>query len=272
MRRFDHALTCQAHNCGPMRTLRSILLSATALMTLHSQTARAADPARFDILSLQLHMSAPEALERLRAQGIPDARVQLSPPGCVAAQAAHCASAISARTRDGQMLIQFTAAANGAGQPIVARIAYTIVARGPSDTATIRADAIDRYGTPSSLSTTTWCARVDLATGTCPANQPLLRVEPAPKAAGLITLSDGSLPDRTPRTSESHLVAESSRRLGGYSHGRQGKDLAEEDSAPPLKGGPIYLCDPGVRAFVGQNFLCDRFDTLAVTDARDFWQ
>jgi len=181
-----------------MPSLRTILLSAAALMTLQGQVARAADPAGFDILSLRLHMSAPEALERLRAQGIADAKVQLSPPGCMAAQAAHCASAISARTRDGQMLIEFTDAANGAGQPIVMRIAYTIVARGSVDAATIRADAIDRYGPPSSLSTATWCGRVDLTTGTCPANQPLLRVEPAPEGAALIILSDGSLAARNP--------------------------------------------------------------------------
>ena len=179
-----------------MRSRRAILLSAAVLMTLPGVPAHAADPARFDILSLQLHMSAPEALERLRAQGIPDARVQLDPSGCVVAQAALCASTISARTRDGKMLIQFTPASDDGGARVVARIAYTIVARGPSDTAAIRGDAIDRYGTPSSPSTTTWCARLDLATGTCPANQPLLRVEPAPQAAALITLSDGSVTSR----------------------------------------------------------------------------
>jgi hypothetical protein len=178
-----------------MRLFRAVLLSAGVLMTLPGLLAHAADPARFDILSLQLRMSAPEALERLRAQGIPDARVQLSPAGCAAAEAALCAEAISARTGDGHMLIQFSAAPGVGGARVVARIAYTIVARGPSDTAAIRADAIDRYGTPTSPSTTTWCARLDLATGTCPANQPLLRVEPAPQAAALITLSDGSVPD-----------------------------------------------------------------------------
>jgi len=177
-----------------MRSLRAVLLSAV-LMTLPGLLAHAADPARFDILSLLLRMSAPEALERLRAQGIPDARVQLSPSGCTVAQAALCANAISARTRDGHLLIQLSAAPEAGGARVVTRIAYTIVARGPSDTAAIRADAIDRYGTPTSLSTTTWCARLDLATGTCPANRPLLRVEPAPQAAALITLSDGSVPD-----------------------------------------------------------------------------
>ena len=181
-----------------MRSPRVVLLSATVLMALPGLLAHAADPARFDILSLQLRMSAPEALDRLRAQGIRDARVQLSPSGCLAAQAALCADAISARTGDGHLLIQFKGAPEGGGARVVARIAYTIVARGPSDTAAIRADAIDRYGTPTSPSTTTWCARLDLATGTCPTNQPLLRVEPAPQAAALITLSDGSVPDGVP--------------------------------------------------------------------------
>jgi hypothetical protein len=181
-----------------MRSFRDILLSAAALMTLHGEVARAADPARFDILSLRLHMSAPEALERLRAQGISDAKVQLSPPGCMAAQAAHCASGISARTRDGLMLIEFTNTPGSAGQQVITRIAYTIAVRGSVDAATIRADAIDRYGTPSSLSTTTWCGRVDLTTGTCPANQPLMRVEPAAEGAALIILSDGSLAARDP--------------------------------------------------------------------------
>jgi hypothetical protein len=178
-----------------MRSLRAVLLSAAALMTVPGALALADDPARFDILSLQLRMTAPEAPVRLRAQGIPDARVLLSPPGCLVPQAAVCAGAISARTRDGRMLIQFTVAPDAGGARVVARIAYTIVARGPSDTAAIRAGAIDRYGTPTSPSTTTWCPRLDLATGTCPANQPLLRVEPAPQAAALITLSDGSVPD-----------------------------------------------------------------------------
>lgn len=175
-----------------MRSHRAVLLFAAVLMTLPGRAAHAADPSRFDVLSLRLHMSAAEALERLHAQGIPDARMQLSPPGCVAAQAASCVGAISARTRDGQLLIEFAAAANGARS--VVRIGYTIVARGPSDAAAIRADAIDRYGRPSSPGTTTWCARLDVASGTCPANQPLLRVAPTPRAAALITLSDGSLP------------------------------------------------------------------------------
>jgi hypothetical protein len=42
--------------------------------------------------------------------------------------------------------------------------------------------------------TTTWCARLDQATGRCPADQKLLRIEPAPKATSLVTLSGTLLP------------------------------------------------------------------------------
>ena len=179
-----------------LAVLWAILLSAA--LTQPCSRANAADPTRFDILSLRLYMSVPEVLERLRAQGIADAAVRLGPEGCPMAHAELCAGTISARTRDGQLLLQLAAAPGRGGARIVYRIAYTIVGRGPVDTDALRADAIDRYGSPTSPTTTTWCARLDPLTGTCPADQPLLRIEPAPHAAALVTLSDETIPARKP--------------------------------------------------------------------------
>lgn len=177
-----------------MRHLGALLLAIGALGV--AGRARAADASGYDILTLRLAMSATEALQQLAAQGIAGAAVQLAPIGCTVVQADLCAQTITAHTRDGQMLIQLTRAPNGPERQIVYRIAYTITGRGPADADTLRADAIDRYGTPTSLATTTWCPRLDLATGTCPAGQPRLHIEPTPKAAALVTLSDDTVLNR----------------------------------------------------------------------------
>lgn len=177
-----------------MPTRRAILLALAALCA--AAHARAAGTRAYDILSLRLAMPASAVLDQLHAQGIPPAAIQLDPPGCAAARADLCAQAIRTRTRDGPLLIQFTGAPDAPERQVVYRIAYTIIGRGPADAATLRADAIDRYGPPTSPATTTWCPRLDLASGTCPANQPRLRLVPAPGAAGMLVLSDESLPVR----------------------------------------------------------------------------
>lgn len=174
-----------------MRDLRAALLAIAALCA--SDPPRAADAWDYDILSLRLGMSGTEVLARLAAQGITGPALRLNPADCGTGQADLCLQTINARTRDGQMLIQFTRASNTPERQIVYRIAYTIIGRGPADAATLRADAIDRYGTPTSLSTTTWCPRLDISTGLCPAGQPRLHIEPAPKAAALVTLSDDAM-------------------------------------------------------------------------------
>jgi hypothetical protein len=174
-----------------MRTLRAILLAISALCV--AGQARAAEATGYDILTLRLAMTATEVLQVLAGQGIAGPAVQLTPAGCATAQADLCAQTIHARTRDGDLLLQLVRAPSGPERQIVYRIAYTITGRGPADADTLRADAIDRYGTPSSLSTTTWCPRLDIATGTCPGGQPRLHIEPTPKAAALITLMDDSM-------------------------------------------------------------------------------
>jgi hypothetical protein len=174
-----------------MRALRAALLAIAAFCA--AGRAHAANPSSYDIISLRLGMSGTEVLARLAAQGITGPALRPDPVDCGAAQADLCLQTINAHTRDGQMLIQFTRAPDAPERQIVYRIAYTIIGRGPADAATLRADAIDRYGTPTSLSTTTWCPRLDIATGLCPAGQPRLHIEPAPKAAALVTLSDDAM-------------------------------------------------------------------------------
>jgi hypothetical protein len=158
--------------------------------------ANGADPARYDILSLRLAMSPAQVLARLRGQGIPERAVHILPPDCTINADAACVGTIVAPTRDGTLRIDFTAPAAAPGRPIAYRIAYVITARGPSDIDILRADAIDRYGAPTSPATSTWCARLDLGSGTCPDDQPLLRIEPVPHAAAMLTLSDKSLSQR----------------------------------------------------------------------------
>jgi hypothetical protein len=180
-----------------MRQTLAVLLSATVILGW-SPPARATDPTTLDVLTLRLYSSPSEVLQLLRAQGINEAKMWITPPECPANAPDACATAISAFIRDGRILVQFTDAPvtdtlGGSRRRIAYRIAYTIIARGPTDTALVRGDAIDHYGPPSSISTTAWCAELDAATATCPADRPVLRLAPTPGAAALMTLSDDGL-------------------------------------------------------------------------------
>ena len=175
-----------------MRQTLAVLLSATVIVGLY-QPAHATDPTALDILTLRLYLSPSEVLQLLRAQGINEAKMWITPPACPATAPDACTNAIAAFIRDGRILVQFTDAPGGGGRRVVYRIAYTIIARGPTDTALVRGDAIDHYGPPSSISTTAWCAELDAATATCPADRPALRLAPTPGAAALMTLSDDGL-------------------------------------------------------------------------------
>ena len=174
-----------------MRPPRAALLAATLLCIRPPPCA--ADPAGYDILTLRLAMPAFEVIQRLAAQGITGSAIQLLPADCTAARADTCAQTLRAHTRDGRLVIRFTRAPNGPERALVYRIAYTITGRGPADAETLRADAIDRYGRPTSVATTTWCPTLDIATGLCPPGQPRLHIEPAPGAAGCLTLTDEAL-------------------------------------------------------------------------------
>jgi hypothetical protein len=179
-----------------MRAMRAFGVVLLTVAGLAGVPARAADPAGFDILTLRLYMPVAEVLERLHAQGIKDSAMWLSPPECQVTQLNFCAVGISMRARDGTLLIQFADAPSGSHRRVVYRIVYTIEAGGPANAATIRESAIGYYGPPSSPGTTAWCARINPDTGLCPADRPRLRVEPAPEAAALVTLSDDGLPAR----------------------------------------------------------------------------
>lgn len=172
-------------------------LVAAALLAVSAGAARAVDWGGYDILTIRLGMTATQVLVQLAAQGIAGAAVRLAPSGCIAAEADLCAQTVRARTRDGKLLIALTRPPDGPERLLVYRIAYTIVGRGPADAETLRADAIDRYGRPTSLSTTTWCPTLDITTGLCPPGQPRLHIEPAPRAAGLVRLMDDSMLQRT---------------------------------------------------------------------------
>jgi hypothetical protein len=178
-----------------MRPVRAVLLFTTALMGLYGPSARASGPVRLEILSLHPGMTAPEALAQLHSQGIDGAAIVEHRQACTPAQAGSCLATIDARTRDGRLRIVLVEAAPEApaAQDVVFRIDYRITGRGAGDAGAVRAAAIDWYGRPTSVATTAWCGRLDIATGACAAGQPILRVEAVPDAAALLTLSDESL-------------------------------------------------------------------------------
>jgi hypothetical protein len=183
-----------------MRAVRAILVSVTALMSLHGPIAHAAGPVRLEILSLHPGMTAPEVLTQLHKQGIGDTSIKEHRQACVSTQAGSCIATIDARTLDGRLSIALVEAAAGApaAQDIVYRIDYRITGRGAGDAGALRAAAIDWYGRPTSVTTTAWCGRLDLATGACATGQPILRVEAVPDAAALLSLSDESLLTHAP--------------------------------------------------------------------------
>jgi len=174
-----------------MPPVRAVLLSAAILMIPHGRIAHAGDPTRFEILSLQLGMTELEVLQQLHSQGINGAAIEQRRPACAPTPTAPCTSTIDARTRDGRLRITLVGTNPDApvGQEVVLRITYRIVGRGPADADAMHEAAIGWYGRPTSVTTDAWCGRLDVATGTCAAGQPILRIQAVPDAAALLTLS-----------------------------------------------------------------------------------
>jgi hypothetical protein len=174
-----------------MPPVRAVLLSAATLMILHGQIAHAGASTRFEILSLQLGMTASEVLQQLHVQGINGTPIEQRRPARAPTPTTPCISTIDARTRDGRLRISLAGTNPDApiGQEIVFRITYRITCRGPADADAMHEAAIGWYGRPSSVTTDTWCGRLDVTTGTCAAGQPILRIQAVPDAAALLTLS-----------------------------------------------------------------------------------
>ena len=167
--------------------LRSLLLLSAILgLFLGAGSARALDTSGADILNLRLGMAPREVEDILSAQAIDAKRWERHTRPCLIAPASSCLSELIAPTRDGRLAIGFSPAAW-----TVQRIDYTFKASGAGEPEMIRASVMRRYGDPSDVTDTVWCARIS-AVGTCPPDRPNLRFRHGSGVTVILSLSDGS--------------------------------------------------------------------------------
>lgn len=179
-----------------MRGLRAAI--GIALLLVAAPAASAVDPSGFDVMGIRLYMTSAEAVAVLRMQTNTLA-VQEHP--CQRDITRQCVGTIDATLPDGGMEIRFTEipAVADAGPELAYSITLSIVARNRVTPDLLRGATIDHYGLPTVPETMTWCRALLPFRDSCDPNQPLMRLEWAEGAAGVLKLTDLGLPRRLRR-------------------------------------------------------------------------
>ncbi len=160
------------------------LRHALPLLLLAAGSAHAFEPHNTDILTLRLAMPAAEVESRLRTQGSPEAQWTRASPPCPTQAAIDCPATLGAPTKDGWLEIAFSA------RQTVVRIVYTLRANGVGEPAIIQRSVLDRFGPPTDAAGMAWCYPPS-EHGTCPTNQPSLRLTHGAGVTMILTLSEG---------------------------------------------------------------------------------
>ena len=158
-------------------------------LTLWGTAAAALNPRDVDILGLRLGMTREDVIARLLAQGIPRVSIQDDQGECPGPSTAACIDRMTAPTRDGTLLIRFSAA-TGATEPTVWSIAYTLAGRMPGEPDMIRAAVLDHLGPPTGgTDPVIWCAQAS-GSECSPADQPQITFRRGAGTSSTLTLID----------------------------------------------------------------------------------
>ncbi len=165
-------------------SLHQPLWHAMPLLLLAAGGTHAFEPHDTDILTLRLAMPAAEVESRLRAQGSAESQWTHAPHPCPTEPASTCPAILRAPTKDGWLEIAFSA------RQTVVWIVYTLRANGVGEPAIIQRSVLDRFGPPTDAAGMAWCYPPS-EHGTCPTNQPSLRLTHGAGVTMILTLSEG---------------------------------------------------------------------------------